>query len=570
MSAGRGAARHRIAAVIVREMRALARYRTPFVLRTVYGALVAAPVAVFFAEIGDQARWSGEHLAYFGFQSFTMLVWFQSFLALVLGILMGVVSVATERRERTLGLVMLSQVRPAELVLGKLTALVVLLSTVLLAGLPVYALVGWAGGLDYFWFACLVLLSLALAVLGIAAGLAGGLLIKNGFGAVLWAATLLFLPMILGTIWEESVSSAHRDPLVRLLASAAWLTRTVARQDGDDPGWATVDAVMLSVVIAAFLLYAVRILPRAASAREGSGLRGAFEKLDRFYEGINLGGIRFGRERRSLAGDPVSWLTRTTSGTALMRYGFRLGAAMVIVSLLSVPWLVLDEAQGLLWLLFGGGLITAMVTLGATSLGDEKARRSLSVLLATPLTAAQILHGKMRAALPVLLVTAVPVAFYLAFVQLTDPGGITEIVEGIVFVLAEGLCGYFLALHMSLHLASSLRAGIAAALTLAAVHVLFGWSASRTDDRVAVAVILVAVAVSVWAQSRGKPVARFAALLVALVTATGLLFEWLDQPELIDSMVTTFLFFFGLLVVVSVLSYLHARLIFDRVLGRTP
>jgi ABC-type transport system involved in multi-copper enzyme maturation permease subunit len=571
---GGGDAGRRVAAVIAREMRALARYRTPFVLRTVYAVLISTPVASFVADFGDQTRWTGEQMAYFGYQTFGILVWFQCFLAVALGILMGVVSVSVERRERTLGLVMLSQVRPRELILGKLTALLALLSTVLLAGLPVYALVGWAGGLDYFWFACLVLLSAMLATLGIVAGLAASVALRNGFAAVLGAGVLVVAPIVFGLIWHQALASGQPDLPSRLLASVGWLTASVAQQDADDGlFWSAIDVLAISAMIAALFGIAVRRLPRAASAREGSGLRGAFEKLDRFYESINVGGIRFGRDRRSLTGDPVSWLTRTTSGTALMRYGFRIAAVATILSLVSVPWLLFEGSQELIWFLFGAGLVVAMLSLGAGSLGDEKARRSLGVLLATPLTAAQILHGKMRAALPVLLAAMVPAAVFLVFGPLVEPRGLSDLVQGIAFVLAEGLCGFFLAMHVSLHVSTSLRAGIAGALALMAVHVAFAWAASKAgsgDGAVVTLFALVAAGVGVWASQYRRPMARFAALLVVAVSVHGLLLRWLEMLDFDLLGEPVFAVLLTLLLTVAATSYVHARLVFDQVLGRTP
>ncbi len=567
MSAARGDNRRRIAAVIVREMRALARYRTPFVLRTVYGALIAMPVVMMLSN--NSRQWNGADLANLGYQAFTILVWFQSFLALALGGLMGVVSIVVERRERTLGLVMLSPVKPAELVLGKLTALMALLSTVLLAGLPVYALVGWAGGVDYLWFACLVLLSVALAVLGIAAGLVGGLIVRNGFGAVLCTGVLLFGPMIAGVIALETTSDNTPDLTARVFAGALWLASTVAFQGGDDSIASAFDIVTMAAMIGALLLYAIQILPRAATAREGKGLRGIFENLDRFFERINFGGIRFGQEGRSLTGDPVSWLTRTTSGTALVRYSFRLAAAMLIVALVSIVLLLFDDWISLSWVFFGAALILTMLALGATGLGDEKARRSLQVLLATPLTAAQILHGKMRAALPAALAVSIPAVVFIAFSWLLEPRHFDEVtaVGGAIFV--EGLCGYFLALYLSLHMASSLRAGVAAALVLAAIHVLFSLVMAMSDKSFssAISLSLIAIAVSCWPQQGRKKAVRAAALLFALVTGVAALWPRFDVSLLFDEMSAIF---FVLLPATSVLAYLQTRRDFDRVLGRTP
>ena len=211
----------RTAAVAAREVRALAQNRGTFFLRAAW----AAGCALFVA--AGMSGHAGQALGRRAEGLFSTLVWAQCIAAPLLGALLAIGSVAAERRQRTLGLLVLSRLRPLEVVAGKLIALLGILGMLVLAPLPVFGLLGWAGGLEYVWLAKLAVLSIALAAFGLAAGLSRALRYRNAAAA--GAAALLFLLLvlwILPRLWNGACIGCLR-PLRRKASNATpgWLRR---------------------------------------------------------------------------------------------------------------------------------------------------------------------------------------------------------------------------------------------------------------------------------------------------------------------------------------------------------
>ncbi|MEM7354208.1 MAG: hypothetical protein AAF657_25615 [Acidobacteriota bacterium] len=467
----------RIRAVVQGEMRSLARVRAPFVLRTLYGALVAANVLLALrtaAFIGPSGMSSGQRLAFEAYNAFYSVAAGQAMLAAILGAIVGVVSANSERRNQTLGLLVLSQLRPFEVILGKLTALLGLVVQVLIAGVPVFAVIGWAGGLDYRWLGWLTILTLALAAQGICTGLALGFRWRSALGAVFAALLLMVVPILAASGSFGQIDSA---PL-RLVISFGLAVVGVASQ-GQDPEALTMVQTGLVVSLVWTVVMAViasRALPRAAAAGEGRGLRGLFERLDRFFEAINVGGIRLGSGlQRGPRGNPVTWLEGLNAGLGLPQYGLRLLTAALLLACWSLV-LVLDGGRwaGPVALFWGAGLVLVALSSGAATFGEEKARHCLGTLLATPMTARTILRGKLLTAAKLLAVTAIPIVLIAVVYESLYGFRSWDSQRLLAYALAGPLCGYLLARHMSLVLASTLRAGIAAAALLAAL--LLGFS----------------------------------------------------------------------------------------------
>ena len=467
----------RIRAVVRGEMRSLARQRTPFVMRTIYGALVAAVVllAIGGATASPGTFSSGQMLAIRAYGAFSAVASGQMLLAALLGAIVGVVSAHGERQNRTLGLLVLSQLRPGEVILGKLAALLGLVASILIAGVPVFAILGWAGGLDYRWLGWLAALTLAAAAQGIATGLALGFRWRSALGAAFTSLLLMVAPIVLA--WGFGYDRLD-DFHIGLLASVGLAMNAIAEQSQETEALADIKlgiAVALGWT-AAMVAVGCDALPRAAAAGAGRGLRGVFEKLDRGFEAINIGGIRLGSGRtRGPRGNPVAWLESLNAGLGLPQYGLRLLTAALVLSSWSLV-LVIDGGRWAAPVTFfwGGALILVALAAGASAFGEERARHCLPVLLATPLTGRLILRGKLLTSLRLLFVTALPIALILMVYDSLYGFRGWQAQEFLVYCLAGPVCGYLLARHMSLVMTSTLRAGIAGAVLLVALLLFFG------------------------------------------------------------------------------------------------
>ncbi len=520
---GRGSSLQRVRAVIQGELRSLARQKTPFVLRTAYAALAAAIILQMGGSIRAPGM-SGQVLAMLAYQAFSSVAFAQTFLAMLAGALLGVASAWSERHNKTLGLLVLSQLTAREVMLGKLCALLGLVALVLIGALPVFAIIGWAGGLDYGWLAALGLLTLVLAGLGVSTGLALGFHYRSGIGAVLASVALLALPLVAARVLPDAGCLTFPLSLVGSIGQA--IQEVASQGQGQGDGGTVVLGILVALV---WIVMMVRVgsqaLVRSAAGGEGRGLRGEFEKLDAFFEGINVGGIRLtSGKHRPPRGNPVAWLGRTSAGLGLPHYGFRLLAAALLLSCWSLV-LVLDGGR---WAgpvkLFWGGVVTVVaLAAGAATFGEEKARGNLALLLATPLSAHAILRGKFYVTLRLLLVIGLPVGAILYFWVSVAGWMAWDWRAFWVYVLAGPVCGYLLARHLSLVLASSLRAGFAAALVLAGLVLFWGfgrhpfwWGASGVAT--VFGIFSAAVATGVWANARRRPGTALVAFLAALAT----------------------------------------------------
>lgn len=530
----------RVRAVAQGELRALARQKTPFVLRTVYAALAAAGVVTAGAALMHSFStrfWSGELMAVLGGQVFSYVVVIQTTLAAVLGVMLGVASIAGERQNKTLGLLVLSQLRAGEIVFGKFLAILGLVATVLLAGVPVFALLGWAGGVDYAWLKWLAFDTLALAALGTATGLHFALRVQGAAGAAAIALSVMAVPAVSALpFWTKDIGCLGCFAGVLWLPGSVALGATfIANQGGPADGAGLLVGLIMSFALTGLLLTgSARILPAAASAAPGLGLRGLFEKLDSFFEGINVGGIRFELgPSKTLKGNPVAWLTRTSSGLGLPHYWFRVMAFAVLVSLFGIAFAAEGGASSRLlagfWILAAIGV---PVTAGANAFGNEKARRTLGVLLATPLTAWGLLRGKLYVFLRLLVLLVVPSLVVLKFVREIDRGVADQLEKTMVLVFAEAVLAYFVALFLSLVLASPLRAGVAAVALLAVVHLLYGaaWLLAAAtevggiDATPLLPWVLGTSFAGFWASRNGHPAIGLAAFMAALAPLLALEF----------------------------------------------
>jgi len=453
----------RLLAVVVREIRDLTRRRAPFVLRTLYGALLGLIVfGVLIGLMSGSRTAMGSYVGFVTYQTFEFITVLQSFALLILGTLLAIHSVMAEKSNRTLGLLALSRIRSLDLIVGKAIALLGIVAMVVIVAVPVFGILGWTGGLDYLWLGKFAILSLVMALLGISIGLFCGLAFRGGAAATLWSLVIAFGVVILPG-WSRSVVIA---PLVE----HTWIwsaIMTVGSQGVNSEIFIT--PILVNVAVACvFLVGAAAILGPAASRGPGRGLKGTFERLDAVFEKLNPPGAHIGplRPKDVSRGNPVAWLSRATGGYGIGRYALRVSLAVVCLFfiLLTAAAAEMVWAQVLIWVLLPS-LLLLPLAIGANAFAGERSRQSLLLLLSTPLSGRRIVAGKTAAAAQLLAVIIGPVFVIsiLTAVLLGSLGfALVGFVGALVLVAAEGMCAFVLALGMSLFLSHPVRAGAAA------------------------------------------------------------------------------------------------------------
>ncbi len=298
--------------VAARELRVAARQAGSY-----WGRSLAATVAlglfawVFLLERHVASNQLGQSL-------FVVITTFAYIFAALAGVLFSADCISRERRDGTLGLLFLTDLRGYDVALGKLAASSLAAVYGLLAILPVLGLSVLLGGVSGTEYArvvvvlgCVLLTSLALGMLastyaadGVrAAGLALGMLLLWQFGIFLAAGLARFLGDAVGT------STAAIDSMFEPLFVVSPITGIMAafshgfRKAPDDFAHASTVCALLGV---AFLTVASRRLPKiwqVAAGRPGAGWGGRLKRL-RF-----VGEAQWRQHRQSLLElHPVAWL----------------------------------------------------------------------------------------------------------------------------------------------------------------------------------------------------------------------------------------------------------------------
>ncbi|HEY5911423.1 MAG TPA: hypothetical protein VJA21_12555 [Verrucomicrobiae bacterium] len=392
-----------------RELSVAARKRSTNWLR-VAAAVTALVIGSSFFLVSTLQRTSAAQI---GSTLFQVLNWMCLAAGLSVGLFFTSDCLSEEKREGTLGLLFLTELRGYDVVLGKLLATSLRGFYGLLALLPILAITQLMGGVTgaQYWKSSLALVN------GLFISLAAGMLVSalsRDSQKALTATLLLLLLLSLGGVGADAIIAAARkrgfqpvwslsSPGYVLAAASAW---------GRSAYWTAL--IITQLLGWAMFGLACGLVPYAWQERKR---RGATSTGSWTYA-WKYGGIRRRqRLRRSLLEQhPIAWL-----GCRERWQSQALWVFLVLTStgfFLALLWKVPREA----WIIWNyiGGLFTLVLYLWAASQAGRtlvEARRSglLELLLVTPLSESRIVGGQWRAflrmfGLPVLLLLGVHVA----------------------------------------------------------------------------------------------------------------------------------------------------------------
>lgn len=414
--------------IVARELRVVSRRAATYWTRFTF-ALLAMVVASFVWAI--VTRESPRHAGFALFVAMSVIAYIYVLLA---GAIATADSVSEEKREGTLGLLFLTDLKGYDIVLGKLVASSVSGVYGLLAIFPIMAVPLLLGGVApaELWrvmLACVNGLFLSLAVgmlcsahckderksigltLFIMVMLTGGLP-----GLTSWLVFELPQPNALRQLFNENpfpmfVASpgfqfvcAFDDPYKEMLRKAKW-------------DWFYTSAVVTHLLGWAALVWTARLLPRIWQDRADSVK--VLQRRER-WKGLSLGSpeTRAAFRRQLLEVNPFYWLAaRDRFKEALVWVWIGLGAVLWMGGLLSERRNWLDASTYVWTALLAHSFFKCWVAMEASRrLGLDRRSGALELLLSTPLGVPEILQGQWLALLrqfgvPVALVCAVDFLF---------------------------------------------------------------------------------------------------------------------------------------------------------------
>jgi ABC-type transport system involved in multi-copper enzyme maturation permease subunit len=342
-------------------------------------------------------RTTFEELAKLGESFFYTMAGIQLSLVMLAAPAAAAGSIGTDRARGTLEHMMVTDLADVEIVLGKLAARLAPIVGMIVCGVPVAALATLLGGVEFRAIAGAFVVSLSLALLGCALALT----------ISIWAAKaheVLLAVYVIESVWLLSLPIWYEvSANTKLMPPASWFEKSnpyvLVFAPYAKPGFvrALDYAAFAGAVLGVSALLALVSIARLRRVIIGWSSRR--QKAPRRLPDI----WRFlpSWPRPTLDGNPVLW--REWHYNRPSRLAWWLWTGMLVLAWSLVAWGVYestehgvqggnDPALGfVLVLLFGFLMLSAMAP---SALAEERARGSLDVLLATPLSTREIVVAK--------------------------------------------------------------------------------------------------------------------------------------------------------------------------------
>jgi ABC-type transport system involved in multi-copper enzyme maturation permease subunit len=390
--------------VIERELRVQARRRATYYSRLGWGLAAVLMLAFLVAVAGDKMQ-DGAYL-------FTILHTSLAAMLLLVSPIVAADSISRERREGTLGLLLLTPLKPRQIVAGKFVSHALRLFYFWLMMLPFLTLPTLLGGIPWSQ----VLLSSALLLTVIIIGLGAGMMasaISVHFGAALVLA-LVFAALANQTIITMLSSAPYLAPThnvdyeiplsARLIFFASFLLffplnyleffQNILPTTRHLPEFLSVGLIFISIL---FLLHAFYFctarLAWACELKIETAAQAAFRR--KFLTPV-LWKKTFRRSMaRRLDKNPFIWLEYRTAWARAARWGALLLVVGADAALLTVDANLESFLQIQLYMLYVIAIVQAFKS--ANSFQYEKENGAFELILVTPMTEAKLVAGRLRA-----------------------------------------------------------------------------------------------------------------------------------------------------------------------------
>lgn len=411
-----------------------ARRRT-YWTRVVYGALLFLIIGVgegqfFSGAPNDPLRVLGQ-----GRQLFETLIEMQ-FAGIFLFLPALMCGRITHEKERdSLVLLLLTELRPWQIILQKYLAGLVPMITFLLLGLPVAAVAYAFGGFPPrdVGMAALILLLASLQVGALALWCStffrttvGAFLGTYLFGLILYGGPATLFALV-HWIWPDRFDAGF-DGMMRLM----WMHVPPASLEFARSGIISIWQAAAGPGITALLFVGLAIfhLPRRAFAPATRRWLRFFGWLDQIAQHANriVGNITLTRRTHALPeADPVTWRERRVGVLGKPAHLVRLLVAVEVPVILLALYVghfapIFQEQYGLsiLGAMVGTLSVLILTVIAANAFVSERVQQTLEVLLTTTLTAAEIVRQKARALRNLVLVLAVPLLTIFGYEALLE------------------------------------------------------------------------------------------------------------------------------------------------------
>ena len=316
-------------------------------------------------------------------------------------------SITQEKERGSLALLLLTHLRPTSILLEKLVARSIPMISMLIVSLPILAVAYAHGGISYDDIAGGALMLLVTTLHMGAFCVFCSAYCRSSLGALIatyllyfpvgWIALLPLQPLIWIGIATSGSDAIH----------STFSTWAIYESSTDNYTSAIIISAAWSLSAVLFLIFARVQLVRRAFLPPRNFLLDLFRRLDNWFDALNREYFR-GRHILRPIGlpklRPVAWreLTRRSIGQPahLIRAFIVLESPVVLACYPSLDHVrllrITDALLAFGWIL--GGVVVAAIA--ASAFHTERNRRTLSILLTTPLSTREVIHQKWMAILP--------------------------------------------------------------------------------------------------------------------------------------------------------------------------
>jgi ABC-type Na+ efflux pump permease subunit len=378
--------------IVTRELRVASRRRATYWSRCLSATVAIGILALLSIEVAQVSPRS------LGPVLFTTLAGLFGLVAAVAGVRYTADCLSEEKREGTLGLLFLTDLRGFDVVLGKLTATSINALYGLLAILPILAVAFLLGGISLAQFGRVALVLLNTLFISLSAGLVVSSLVRDAriaMSSTFLTLLLLFvgLPALSAFLARTTQSSGTAAAL--LLPSTGytfWLSSDLTY--GVQPARFWLSLAISHSIAWCCLIGACLITPRSWMDRPSHHPRRTWrQSWQRLLSGPDAAARAF--RARLLDINPCLWLGA--------RFRFRQCLIWISLAFLGAIWFAGWLKWRAEWLEIEVTIMTgftghlflklALASEAAQRLGAERQRRTLELVLATPLSVREILQG---------------------------------------------------------------------------------------------------------------------------------------------------------------------------------
>jgi ABC-type transport system involved in multi-copper enzyme maturation permease subunit len=438
-----------------KELTELAVRRRTYVVRVLYAVLLFTIFGFFMHEMtrrfgqnqGMQLNLMAMGL---GRQIFEFVVYAQ-FVGIYLFLPVMMAGVITSEKERdSLSLLLLTDLRPREILLEKYLSRLIPMFSFLLLSMPLMAIAYSLGGIGtgYLWsgiwllfWTCLQVGAIALMCSAFCRTTPSAIISSYIVGGIFYCSILIVgagLALIDYYVAGRAISAFfnHHEPILRKAVAFLGMNRM---RDEDVLCLFFAPYIFDATKSSGFMTVVLRSIPSMASTLLFLGLarmfllrrafvparhwiRRFFKWLDRVFARLNrlVGGITLRRVQEDLPADqPVAWRELSRRSLGQPQHLFRILVGIMVPLVILLAWGSLaslssgylgwhEEWLSVILFILWPLAVLVVATMGVNAVASERANQTLNVLLTTTVTGREIVRQKMRSVSRMIWVMMVP------------------------------------------------------------------------------------------------------------------------------------------------------------------